>query len=60
MSYRELRLYDIPKDLLKEGENTISIRVEDIGDNGGIYDGPVAIVPSRLVSKFTRKRSFWK
>lgn len=59
-SFRRLRIYDIPKGLLKEGTNTVAVRVEDIGDNGGIYDGPVAVIPTRLVSRFTRERQFWR
>lgn len=58
-SFRELRIYDIPKGVLKSGKNTIAVRVEDIGDNGGIYEGPVTIIPSRIVTKFTREYRFW-
>jgi len=59
-SYSELRMYKIPVDLLKPGINTISVRVEDIGDNGGIYDGPVAVVPTKIVTKFARDSQFWR
>ena len=59
-SYAELRIYDIPNGLLKEGENTVAVRVEDIGDNGGIYKGPVVIVPTRFVSRIVRKNYWWR
>lgn len=35
--YNQLRVYQVPKDLLKVGENIITIRVEDTGGGGGIY-----------------------
>ncbi|MEI7829801.1 MAG: sialate O-acetylesterase [Prolixibacteraceae bacterium] len=31
------RTYEIPAGLLKEGKNNITVRVEDLGGNGGIY-----------------------
>lgn len=58
-SFQELRVYDIPDGLLKNGRNVLSIRVEDIGDNGGIYKGPVVIVPEKLVTTYTRE-SYWR
>ncbi len=59
-SYSKLRIYDIPAGILKEGKNVVAVRVEDIGDNGGIYEGPVVIIPTKSVSKYTRsRRSFW-
>jgi hypothetical protein len=58
-SFSELRVYEIPNGLLKPGRNVISIRVEDIGDNGGIYKGPVAIIPEKLVTTYTRD-SYWR
>ncbi len=58
-SFAELRVYDIPKGLLKEGRNVISVRVEDIGDNGGIYEGPVVIIPSKLITRYTRDSYRW-
>lgn len=35
--YNEQRLYKIPAGILKEGKNTIAVRVEDTGGGGGIY-----------------------
>lgn len=59
-SFRELRIYEIPNGLLKRGKNTVAVRVEDIGDNGGIYEGPVMIVPSRYARKLSRSTYFWR
>ncbi len=43
-SYDQPRAYDIPSHLIKTtGENSIEILVEDIGNIGGIYEGPVGI-----------------
>jgi len=43
-SYDRVRVYDIPSGLLKkEGENIIEVMVEDIGNVGGIYEGPIGI-----------------
>jgi sialate O-acetylesterase len=36
-SYNEKRRYTIPTGVLKEGENSISIRIEDTGGGGGVY-----------------------
>uniref|UniRef100_UPI0035939A17 PVC-type heme-binding CxxCH protein n=1 Tax=Pricia sp. TaxID=2268138 RepID=UPI0035939A17 len=38
--YARDRYYNIPNGLLKNGENTIAIRVEDTGGGGGIYGKP--------------------
>lgn len=54
-SFSETRVYSIPDGLLKEGKNVISIRVEDIGDNGGIYDGPVFILPDVQATRYARR-----
>lgn len=44
-SFRELRTYRIPDDLLEEGKsNVIAVRVYDMGGEGGIYEGPVGII----------------
>ncbi|MEM6523306.1 MAG: beta galactosidase jelly roll domain-containing protein [Bacteroidota bacterium] len=43
-SYDQKRAYDIPSHLIKTtGKNSIEILVEDIGNVGGIYEGPVGI-----------------
>ena len=37
IGYNVKRLYEIPAGLLKEGQNTIAIKVEDTGGGGGVY-----------------------
>lgn len=52
-SFSRTRVYDIPRELIKVGQtNTIAVRVLDIGNVGGIYDGPVGILPKSQVGKF--------
>lgn len=56
-SYQAIRIYPIPKGLLKEkGYNTIAIKVIDIGLEGGIYSGPVGIVSEKDVTRMIRDR----
>lgn len=54
-SYTELRVYEIPPELIRVGQtNTIAVRVLDMGNVGGIYEGPTAIVPVGQVREFLR------
>ncbi len=49
------RIYYIPNGLLEPGkQNTIAVRVYDQEQRGGIYQGPVAIIPR------TEYKAFWK
>jgi hypothetical protein len=51
-SYAKLRAYYIPQVLLKTDENNvIEILVEDIGWDGGIYEGPIGITTKKLFEK---------
>ncbi|TLX76003.1 glycoside hydrolase [Labilibacter sediminis] len=43
-NHRTLRAYEVSKDMLREGQNTITIKVRDTGIDGGIYEGPVGIM----------------
>jgi len=57
-SYQTLRLYPIPKNLLKKhGTNTIAVKVKDIGLEGGIYSGPIGIVTQEGMTRMIRKRN---
>lgn len=38
--YNEERIYTVDPQLIKEGENTIAIRVEDTGGSGGFWGNP--------------------
>ena len=52
-SFSKIRVYDIPSELIRVGQtNTIAVRVLDIGNVGGIYDGPVGILPKSQVRKY--------
>lgn len=43
-SYEEMRIYRVPAELVQVGKmNTITILVEDMGNVGGIYKGPVGL-----------------
>jgi sialate O-acetylesterase len=37
MAYNKLRIYELKGGILKAGENSIAVRVEDTGGGGGIY-----------------------
>jgi sialate O-acetylesterase len=52
-SYEEIRAYNIPANVLKKtGANIIEVFVEDMGNWGGIYEGPVGIVTKANVDKY--------
>ncbi len=52
-SFSKLRVYPIPEQLIKVGQtNTIAIRVLDMGNVGGIYEGPVGILPKSQVQRY--------
>lgn len=54
-SYNELRIYDIPPELIRAGEqNTITVEVEDIGLVGGIWKGPVGITTRSRYYRYLR------
>ena len=56
-SYQKFRAYYIPKVLLKRDEpNMIEVLVEDIGVDGGIYEGPIGITSRRLFEKHFRNK----
>jgi hypothetical protein len=43
--YAQLRAYPIPSNLLvRGGDNTLAVRVEDVYLHGGIYDGPIGLI----------------
>lgn len=49
------RAYSVPENILKPGrENVIAVRVYDQGQRGGIYDGPVTLLPR------DEYKAFWK
>ncbi len=55
-SYDKIRIYEIPENLLNPvTENTIAVRVHDIGLEGGIYKGPIGIVEEADLTRILRK-----
>lgn len=49
------RIYSIPDGLLKPGKNNVvAVRVYDQGGRGGIYEGPLTLLPR------TEYKQFWK
>lgn len=62
--YNARRVYPIPPGLLKKnGVNEISVRVYDLGQRGGIYQGPIGIMTETSYKKYRHKyyegQSFW-
>ncbi|HMI66619.1 MAG TPA: beta galactosidase jelly roll domain-containing protein [Cyclobacteriaceae bacterium] len=52
-SFEELRAYKIPSGVLKKiGANTVEVFVEDMGNWGGIYEGPVGVATKANVEKY--------
>ena len=52
-SYNEFRIYVLLNEYLnRDGRNVISVRVEDIGGDAGIYEGPLGIVPIDQYERF--------
>ncbi len=54
-NWRLKRIYAIPKDLIKRGNNIIAVRVYDSGGAGGIYEGPIGIMDEENVSQYEKK-----
>jgi hypothetical protein len=55
VSYEKLRVYAIPAgSLKKDAANVIEIFVEDMGNIGGIYEGPIGITTSTAYERYFR------
>lgn len=53
--WRKFRTYEIPDGLLQAGKiNVIAVRVYDETGNGGIYEGPVTLLPQAEYKGFWR------
>lgn len=53
--YNKFRTYSVPDGLLKPGQkNVVAVRVYDQGQGGGIYDGPITLLPRN------EYKQFWK
>jgi len=54
-SYHELRVYSIPDGFIKKGQtNTIEVLVEDMGIDGGIYEGPIGVTTRSRYLRYFR------
>jgi hypothetical protein len=54
-SFSQDRVYSIPKNLLRKGAlNTIDVQVEDMGNVGGIYEGPIGITTRTAYERYFR------
>ena len=53
-SWRKVRAYPIENGVLQKGENLIAVRVEDMGLDAGIYQGPVGLVPKENLEQVLR------
>jgi hypothetical protein len=63
-SYNKPRVYSIPYELLKkDGTNVIEVFVQDMGNIGGIYEGPVGIATRTAYQRYFKNNSdsyFWR
>jgi len=60
-SFEKKRVYKIPNGLLKKnGTNVIEVLVEDMGNVGGIYEGPVGITTRTAYERYFKNTSFWR
>ncbi|MCU0420820.1 MAG: beta galactosidase jelly roll domain-containing protein [Cyclobacteriaceae bacterium] len=60
-SFATFRVYTVPAGLLKKGSNTLEVLVEDMGNVGGIYEGPVGITTRDSYERYFKKKEpfFW-
>ncbi|MCX6144208.1 MAG: beta galactosidase jelly roll domain-containing protein, partial [Ignavibacteriales bacterium] len=60
--WQQLRAYVLPPSLLvTDQENTIAVRVLDVWQHGGIYDGPIGLIQKdRYLTWKDHPRSFWE
>ncbi|MFT4738496.1 MAG: hypothetical protein ACI92W_002619 [Paraglaciecola sp.] len=55
-SWSQVRIYDIPDDIINRyGDNILTVEVEDIGGNAGIYEGPILITNSKTYRRIIRQ-----
>jgi hypothetical protein len=53
--YQKYRTYTVPDDLMKPGKyNVIAVRVFDQEGAGGIYEGPITLLPQKEYKEFWR------
>ena len=61
-SFNQQRAYTIPSGLLKAGSNLVEVFVKDMGNTGGIYEGPVGIATRSVYQRYYKleKKYFWE
>lgn len=62
-SFEKRRVYTIPDGLLKKGSaNVIEVLVEDMGNVGGIYEGPIGITTRTAYQRYFKNSepSLWR
>ncbi len=59
--WQQLRAYALPPSLLRDDqENTIAVRVLDVWQHGGIYDGPIGLIQKdHYLTWKDRPRNVW-
>lgn len=61
-SFGKQRVYSIPSGLLRKGSNTIEVFVVDMGNVGGIYEGPIGITTRTVYERYYKSdwSFFWE
>lgn len=54
-SYQQLRVYAIPAGFLKKEGNVLEVVVDDMGNIGGIYEGPVGITTRENYERYIKQ-----
>lgn len=54
-AYKQMRGYFIPPNVLRPGrENVLVVKVYDHLGEGGIYDGPIGMIPAKFITTFLK------
>jgi hypothetical protein len=61
-SFDKQRVYSIPSGLLRKGSNTVEVFVIDMGNVGGIYEGPIGITTRTVYERYYKSDwgFFWE
>lgn len=60
-SFSQFRVYKVPVGYLTKGENLVEVFVEDMGNVGGIYEGPIGIATRANYERYYKQgtSSWW-
>ncbi len=53
-SWNQLRVYSVPDGILKAGQNQLTVVVDDIGLDAGMYKGPYFLIPEQYATRYLR------